>query len=113
MAHHAGREWKEGDEHQEDEVDPAQGAADVAEEVESKVVEEPKGGGDEECADKAEEGGGFGEELAEHVGIGGVMVDGGDLEFEDEQGHGDGEDAVAEGFDAGLRKSERGGHNVP
>lgn len=112
MAHHAGREGQEGNEHQEDEVDPAEGAADVTDKMKSEVVEQPEGGGDEEGADEAEEGWGFVEELAEHIGVGGVMVEGGDFEFEDEKGHGDGEDAVTESFDAGLGKGERSWHSV-
>lgn len=111
MSQHAGREGQEGDEHQENEVDPAEGAADVADKVEGEVVEEPERGRDEERCDEAEEGGGFVEELTEHFGVGGVVGDGGDFEFEDKQGHGDGEHAVAEGFDAGFGKRERAGHD--
>ena len=93
-------EWREADGAEEAEVDPGEVAVGAGEVVELGLLADPEDAVGHDGHQKNQQARGERDEDAAEVMLGVYGFGRGDAEVEDEQGHGDGKDSVAESGDA-------------
>src|SRR5271156_733669 len=93
-------EWGKADSGEEAEVDPGEVAVGAGEVVELGLLADPEDAVGQNAHQKNQQTRGERDEDAAEVVLGVNGFGGGDAKVEDEQGHGHGEDSVAEGSDA-------------
>ena len=103
MAPERGGEWEDRDQREKDEGGDDGAGLDFFEEIEEPVLDGPVASGENEGDGEAGPGGRLLQEGVRELAGGYVQRD---LEVEDEEGHDDGEDAVAEGLEPLLAEHE-------
>jgi hypothetical protein len=93
-------EWRERDSAEECDVNPGEIAVGAGEVVELSLLADPEDAVGHDAHQENDEARGEFDQGAPEIVLGVDGFGGGDAEVEDEQGHGDGEEAVAEGGEA-------------
>ncbi len=101
-----GGKGNEGDGAEEGHVDPHGFAVDAADEAKMIVMADPIDAEDREADDVSEEARPHEQQASGELACGGMFRKIWNFDAEDDQSHGDGEDAIGEGFDTVLSESD-------